>query len=194
MGGAGVGWDHEPGVSIQLDRLVPTLGREVHVALKVKQLREERGWSQEELARRMTAAGMSIHQSAISKIEKTGGGRRSISLDEAVAFAHTFALTLTELLLPDGSREEVRALQAFADGPSLEQQAHLANMELARARHLVLERMLEDQGWVRRVTDAVAVYLERNDLRHDDEWDSYALGFFKSLMRDFNARQAGRDG
>src|SRR5258708_10614078 len=62
---------------------------EDRVARRVEYERGTRGWSREDLARRMTEAGAAVNQSAIYKIEK-GEPRRTISLDEAHALAKVF--------------------------------------------------------------------------------------------------------
>jgi transcriptional regulator with XRE-family HTH domain len=72
------------------------IGAEDIVARRVAYERRRRDWSNAELAKRMTDAGCPLNQSAIQKIEK-GMPRRTISLDEALAFAEVFGLTLDEL-------------------------------------------------------------------------------------------------
>lgn len=58
-------------------------------ARKVKQLREERGWSQAELGRRV-----GLGQSRVAAIEATG----SVTIDQADAFATVFAVPVEVLL------------------------------------------------------------------------------------------------
>jgi transcriptional regulator with XRE-family HTH domain len=72
------------------------------LASRVKELRVNRGWTQADLAREMTAAGCPIHQTAVSRIEKpsTTDGRRAIMLDEAIAFARVFEVPLGRLVSP----------------------------------------------------------------------------------------------
>ena len=72
-------------------------GAEDMVARRIAYERNRRGWSRDELARRMADAGCPINQSAIQKIEH-GVPRRTISLDEALAFAKVFGgIDLDEL-------------------------------------------------------------------------------------------------
>lgn len=66
-------------------------GAEDMVARRVAYERKKRGWSTAELARRMTEEGVPVNQSSIYKIE-SGEPRRTISLDEAHAFARVFGL------------------------------------------------------------------------------------------------------
>lgn len=93
-------------------RLTVRLGREDLLAARIERERRARGWSQERLAREMAQAGCPLPQSAISKIERPGpGGRRAITLDEALAFSRVFDTPLPELVVPiDALR---RGLGAF---------------------------------------------------------------------------------
>jgi transcriptional regulator with XRE-family HTH domain len=97
------------------DRSVLSPGEiEENFARRIAWEMEQRGWSQERLAREMTNAGVRIHQSAISKIIKPrpGGKRRVISIGEAVAFARVFGMDLEEMFDPllDGKVDELRLL------------------------------------------------------------------------------------
>lgn len=56
---------------------------------KVRAYRQERGWSQEELARRLRDLGLDMHQTTIAKLE---AGRRPTRLSEAYAIALAFGL------------------------------------------------------------------------------------------------------
>lgn len=83
------------------------------LARRIKQEREERGWTMERLAQRMTDAGCQMQKSAIAKIESPAAGEkpRRISLDEAVTFANVLGASLSSLLVDPGvlaSREAVR--------------------------------------------------------------------------------------
>jgi transcriptional regulator with XRE-family HTH domain len=75
---------------------------EENVAVRVAWEMSVRGWSQERLAQEMTAVGCPMHQSSVSKIVNPPGGgrRRSISVDELIAFAKVFSVEIVELLLP----------------------------------------------------------------------------------------------
>ena len=67
---------------------------ERHLAARVAREREAAGWTPAQLAERLTAAGCPINLRAIYRIE---AGERSISFDEAVAFAKVFGTTLDDL-------------------------------------------------------------------------------------------------
>lgn len=76
-----------------------SIGAEDNLADRIARERQLRGWSYETLAERMTNAGCSIQGSAIYKIEK-GNPRRRITVDELLAFAKVFEVTLDNLLTP----------------------------------------------------------------------------------------------
>ncbi len=69
------------------------------LAHRIAYERDQRGWTYEGLAKRMTDAGCAINQSAIYKIEK-GKPRRRITVDELVALAKVFDLDVNDLLIP----------------------------------------------------------------------------------------------
>lgn len=72
---------------------------EVHLAERIAAERDARGWTNDGLAKRMTDAGCPMAASAIFKIEKAQP-RRRIVVDELIAFAKVFGLSLEDLLLP----------------------------------------------------------------------------------------------
>jgi transcriptional regulator with XRE-family HTH domain len=83
---------------------------EVNLARRIALERDARGWTNDGLAKRLTDAGCAITGSAIFKIEK-GDPPRRIVVDELVAFAKVFGVSLEELLLPP----EVAARKELAD-------------------------------------------------------------------------------
>ncbi|GAA1768426.1 helix-turn-helix domain-containing protein [Agromyces humatus] len=89
----------------EISRLIERLGDESHVARRVRIEREERGWSQVDLAERMTSLGSPMNKSSIWRIENPGSkaGRRGITIGEAIGFSRAFGTTLAELLLPDSA-------------------------------------------------------------------------------------------
>lgn len=72
-----------------------TEGPEVAFGQRVRELRLARGWSQEDLAERLTALGFQFHQTQIGKLENGG---RPIRLNEAGALAAIFEVPLPDLI------------------------------------------------------------------------------------------------
>jgi transcriptional regulator with XRE-family HTH domain len=74
----------------------------------VRRMRTDRGWSQRELSDRLKAVGCWMQEQVVGLIERggdpRGAGRRTISVDEVVAFAQVFGVSFAELL--DGSDVE----------------------------------------------------------------------------------------
>lgn len=68
---------------------------ETHFRKRLKDERDRRGWSQEELAKRLGERGVAVHASTIAKIETDA---RAVRLDEAAAIADLFGLSLDTLL------------------------------------------------------------------------------------------------
>lgn len=70
---------------------------EDHLAQRIKLEREKRGWTYEGLAKRMTDVGCPINQSALYKVEQAQP-RRRITVDELVALARVFEVSVEDLL------------------------------------------------------------------------------------------------
>lgn len=105
----------------EMSKLIDRFGSEGNAAARIRRLRESkvdekgRPWSQEELARRMTAAGFPMSHTSIWKIEnpnKKSGGR-AIPIGEAVGFARVLDVTLAELLLPEDAIRDVEVWRRF---------------------------------------------------------------------------------
>ncbi len=74
---------------------------EKNFGARVKRLRQIEGWTQEELARRMTDAGYPMHQTTVTKLEN---GTRPTTVGEVGVLAAMFGVGLTELF---GTDDEV---------------------------------------------------------------------------------------
>jgi transcriptional regulator with XRE-family HTH domain len=68
------------------------------VAQRVKEARESRGWSQEDLARRLVEIGYAKSRSALTKLE--GGRFRGVSIDDVFALAAALGISPVYLLTP----------------------------------------------------------------------------------------------
>lgn len=77
---------------------------EVQAGRALRRLRTARGWSQEEVARRMKAYGYDFHQTMIAKIE---AAQRPIRVRELADFAALYGVEAHELIYPPaGSLKE----------------------------------------------------------------------------------------
>ena len=111
---------------------------EAKVAERTRKLREERGWSQEELGRKLGTYGFAMHQTTVAKLE---GAARPIRLNEVQALANIFGVSPADLFedafvqneheLAVAAREVQRASAALAEA---EQTVNRARMEAAVAQ------------------------------------------------------------
>lgn len=65
-----------------------------HLGAKIKYYRQQKCWTQEQLAARMQVAGCNISKSILARIE---GGYRSTSVYEIDKFVEVFGITYDEL-------------------------------------------------------------------------------------------------
>lgn len=133
-------------------------GPERRLGAKVRELRRERGWSQEDLARRLDAFGYQMHQTTVAKLE---AGERPIRVNELAALAVILEVTAAELIAdlslvpPDVARLEktLRNLEkTYADLHS-EVLSVVAEMAAAEARAAVLREKVPE---FERLRDQVA--------------------------------------
>jgi transcriptional regulator with XRE-family HTH domain len=80
-----------------------------HFRRRLKEERERRGWRQQDLAEKLAARKVYIHETAIAKIEK---GTRYVRIDEAAAFADLFGIS-TDAMLGRLVRLEIRQARAL---------------------------------------------------------------------------------
>jgi transcriptional regulator with XRE-family HTH domain len=75
-------------------------------------LREERGWSQAEVARRMEASGYHWHQTTVGRVES---GKHPLRLNELVHLAAMFGVTPLRLIVanvtPDRLSDDIKAVE-----------------------------------------------------------------------------------
>jgi transcriptional regulator with XRE-family HTH domain len=78
----------------------PELARERHTSWEkrfgetIRTWRNDRGWPQEEVARRLAWQGFDLHQTTIAKIER---GARPLRIAEAAALAEVFEMPITAI-------------------------------------------------------------------------------------------------
>jgi transcriptional regulator with XRE-family HTH domain len=125
------------------------IGAEEMVARRVEYERKRRGWSNAELARRMTDFGCPINQSAIQKIEH-GSPRRTISLDETLAFMYVFGLSLETLQSPP---EEVIGAEVARFIQEMYEAGDQALLLLTRVNELLARFPLKGTDWAANLLD-----------------------------------------
>jgi len=157
--------------------LLSATSSERELARRLTEERQARGWSQERLAREVTAVGVPLPQSAISKIEKPApGGRRAITVQEAIGFSIVFDVPLLELLLPANARDQVQDLRAFAEGPGRRRHMDLAvDTYWGRVRRVAWKCHLKVDWW-ERVEEALAL------AQSAAISDSDALSFYTDVL------------
>jgi transcriptional regulator with XRE-family HTH domain len=78
----------------------------------VARLREERDWSQAELARRLTALGFEMHQTTVAKLE---AGKRPVRLAEMYALAQVFELPPSVMFSPPNETALLELLAKYEE-------------------------------------------------------------------------------
>lgn len=83
------------------------------LAASIKRLREDRGWTQEQLAERMQGAGFnSWARSTVTEVEGSGR-RRQVSVAELIGLAQVFEAPVFSMLWPVDRRLEVTPALTF---------------------------------------------------------------------------------
>jgi transcriptional regulator with XRE-family HTH domain len=103
---------------------------QITAGLQVRKLREARGWSQEEVALRMVMYGYTWHRTAVAKTE---AGTRPLDLNETIALAGVFSMTLEQFL--SGAPDQMMAVRA----ENAASRAVRAEGKLARIRAILAE-------------------------------------------------------
>lgn len=125
---------------------------EAKVAERTRKLREERGWSQEELGRKLGTYGFAMHQTTVAKLEGAG---RPIRLNEVQALANIFGVSPADLFEEDAfvqnehelavaAREVQRASAAFAEAERTAEEAQ-AVLSRAAAEAATVRALVEDR-------------------------------------------------
>jgi transcriptional regulator with XRE-family HTH domain len=91
----------------------PGADEEARFIAAVKRIREKRGWSQGELAKRMAESGWeAFHQTTISRIEK---GERPVRLGEARGLASVLETRVDNMIMPTSDAEDLDAVNQAID-------------------------------------------------------------------------------
>jgi transcriptional regulator with XRE-family HTH domain len=91
----------------------PTLNDTVRARLRA--LRQEQGLTQDDLAKRVTANGLKMHETAITRIEK---GTREMKPEELPALAYALGVSPIQLQFPLGIEPSVRLWSDAAPVPT----------------------------------------------------------------------------
>ncbi|WP_426118486.1 helix-turn-helix transcriptional regulator [Kocuria sp. LHG3120] len=120
----------------------------------MRHIREEKGWSQGELSRRLLDAGWGVfHQTTITRIEN---GTRQVRLDEAMAIANALGVTLETMTL-DAKAGAV--LAAIRQATVVRKELSILGLRYVDAQHQLLKALehftgeLEPEG--RAMTDQI---------------------------------------
>jgi transcriptional regulator with XRE-family HTH domain len=166
------------------NRIVEELGSEGHLAARITSEREAREWSQSELARQMKKVNCPIPQTAISKIEKPQtGGRRAITVEEALAFAKVFGIPFGELLLPVDqfkSMSNLRLLGAAEAAVTIKSQADGAYRDVVNE---VAVAAVKDRDLLSGLTEQLAGDNAGTDVgrRRPEGWSIFLQDVFKAI-------------
>ena len=107
---------------------------EVQAGRALRRLRKARGWSQDEVGRRMKAYGYDFHQTMIAKIE---AAQRPLRVRELADFAALYGMEVHELIYPPaGSLREVsREIATVTDHlQAADRDVQARRQELGKAR------------------------------------------------------------
>jgi len=123
------------------------LHAEENLARRIAHEREQRGWTYEGLATRLTEAGCPIQGSAIYKIEK-GAPRRRISVDELVALSKVFDVDIADLLISVEIIQGVSVTEWLETNPgeALEAAAAAAERQIPGHLGVCVSAVLFDHG------------------------------------------------
>ncbi|MFC8037846.1 helix-turn-helix domain-containing protein [Paenarthrobacter sp. NPDC057355] len=128
--------------NLQGERAVADQAEENQFAENVQRLRELKGWSQGELARRMTEEGWEgFHQTTISRIEK---GQRPVRLAEARGLARVLGNQVGMMIAPPAESEILEGLAMNIGYMRLHSRRIWAELEKIEDRKIGLQALVHD--------------------------------------------------
>lgn len=177
-----------------LSKLVTEYGSEENIATRIREEMQARGWSQAKLAKEMAANGYPIHQSAISKIVSppAGDGRRSVSVDEALGFAKTFGVGLSELLVPGYQLTSSQAIKLITEGHEAYKRMLTAEHQYESAAEKLVDRAAGDAEARNTFTDVFDAVVK--DRTPEEISDSIQASFLTDVFDRLKERQESGHG
>lgn len=123
--------EHVPFIPVENDGIAePTEGDDLRqiLGLTVRRLRRGRGWSQEDLAGRMTSSGHSMGQTTIAKME---AGSRPTTVDELFTLSQVFGVHVTSFMRSTAGEEHLEAVQlALTELQAIKNQIRDINIQI----------------------------------------------------------------
>jgi hypothetical protein len=158
-----------------------TINVETSLARRIAYERDRHGWNNDSLAKRMADAGCAMHPSAIHKIEKSDPPRR-VTVNELIAFANVFELTVEDLLQPVEVLLVGKAHESFERWAAAFAESDRAFQHLTRAE-VELADLLKERPEIRTaVRQAVRTWVKDN-YGYDEEEP------VELMMRQFEQQQ-----
>ncbi|GAB3621788.1 hypothetical protein GCM10027417_30500 [Glutamicibacter endophyticus] len=168
--------------------LLEELGSEATFTVRLREIMQERGISQAKLAKELEEVGHPLHQSAISKIlnPAKGQSRRSVSIDDALAFSRALKVPLPVLLIPSYAADVSKASGLLIQALEL-------HKSIAKDQAL-LDDMLNQLCDLGRTNDQARSMIreaiqasEDASLNHGEKGDHVRANFFKKLRKAIDA-------
>ncbi|MBS2939576.1 helix-turn-helix transcriptional regulator [Nocardioides sp. J2M5] len=137
---------------------------------EVARLRGDVGMTQADLARRLSARGVEMHQTTVAKLE---AGRRPIRLNELVVLAQILGVSLESLLPKSGAPSPLEAARAEAREKARRVEVLTTHLNSARAVAAATEQQLAQAE--AEFSDALH-RLEAESARHKTEIAGHETG------------------
>jgi transcriptional regulator with XRE-family HTH domain len=154
---------------------------EVQAGRALRRLRLSRGWSQEEVARRMQAFGYEFHQTMVAKIE---AAQRPLRVRELADFAALYGVEVQELIhAPNGSLEDVakEIAEVKAQWHRAQQQADESARELRQAQDALRDAEIAHDNNLR---EAAVLWERLEFLRQETEvFDLWETSIFRAAAK-----------
>lgn len=163
----------------EVEELIHAYGGEQHLASRVKQWREERGWSLEELGRKFNPP---LNRSTVYKIENPSESRK-IQVDEVLRFAKVFDKSFAEVLLPDMTIAELEGWKVLRQAADTLNEIRWLSGQYADAIESVRRMIQKNPALGERVAQSLRMWEERQVAQAADPWINDARDGKESKLR-----------